>query len=164
MASVEKVADRKLASEAREVSKLYLHLHNGGATLKVIDAGTGPEFVAEINSFGEMDARVHLRTDVEGLRRIADMLHIAAGHDGFSKHWDNGLEPKVEDLPVHRGDELFASMAASAPWWIERKKAEGFDEATTVKLVDRWSAQFREVLDDVSSRFEGVAARLEESD
>jgi hypothetical protein len=123
----------------REVASVYLHLGNGGATYKVIDAGNGPEFIAAINSFGAMDSEIRIETSPEGLRRIADMLHVAAGDPRLSKHHDltEVLEARGDDLPSYSGDSFLQSMAASLAWWKAREMGEGFKQHIDLtRLVD----------------------------
>lgn len=124
--SVSRVASRFLvATEPREIASLYLHLSNGGATYKVIDAGKGPEFIASISSFGEMDSQIRIETSADNLRRIGEMLLYAAEHGGYSKHWDSsspGLSVLNEDkaLSALGQDQMIKSLERSLEWWEDR--------------------------------------------
>jgi len=132
--------EASVACDGREVATLYLHLSNGGATYKVVDAGNGPEFVASLDSFSEMSSEVRIKTLPENLRRIGEMLLWAAQYDRFSHHWgedSEGLHPTDldRDMPTYWKDDLFASFAESKAWWELRDAREkgGYDPKNTME-------------------------------
>jgi hypothetical protein len=117
------------APDGWDVAKIYMHLSNGGATLRVVDAGNGPEFHVEIGSFGMMDSEIRFETSPEGLRRIGEMLLYAAGHEGYSQHYDasGGLQlPDVDrEMPLYWKKQLFKSLEDSLRWWDDRERQAG---------------------------------------
>lgn len=81
---ISKLADQ-IDHGGREVGSLYHHLHNGGAYVKVLDRGWGPELVMCMDSFGKMQGEVRFQTTREGLRRTAEMLLKAADDESMSE-------------------------------------------------------------------------------
>lgn len=85
------------------IEGLYLHVGNGGATVRIIDSGFGPELEVGTRFFGNCQTVVRIMTTKDGLTQIRDMIDKAIREHEFTPDYCNTAEPRPDvDVKIDR--------------------------------------------------------------
>lgn len=79
----------------KTIGEVYLHVGNSGATIEVVDAGSGPEIRILTSAFGNLTQSTQVKTTRTSLQALAKLFAAAAEYE-FSPEYVHAANLREE--------------------------------------------------------------------